>query len=349
MKIDKFYFFILIFSCLLFCGISVSAQEQKPENAPEISPDKIQTEEELIHAGDLIDVDVVGSTEFDWRGTLTPEGFLNGVNYLETPVFAVCRNERQVALEISKAVGKILRDPKVEVKIVDRSNRPLSLLYGAVKMPQRLQIKRPVYLNELLIVAGGLTDRASGEIQIFRPPNVSCAADEVAKIKTENAGDAPKETFITASQNISARQISIKVNDLLTGKKDANPQIFGGDIVTVGEAGLVYVIGGVASPKQIYLRSQMTVSRAVASAGGFTKDALPQKITIFRRDGTERKIIEINYEKIKTNAAEDLILQSSDIIEVGQKGSKKSRPQTGLKTVEATGANPSSLPLRVID
>ena len=30
---------------------------------------------DLIHFGDVIDVDVVGSLEFDWRGGLTPEGF----------------------------------------------------------------------------------------------------------------------------------------------------------------------------------------------------------------------------------------------------------------------------------
>lgn len=347
MKIDKFYFFILIFACLFSRQNLVSAQEQKLDEP--VSTDKFQTEEELIHAGDLVDVDVVGSTEYDWRGTLTPEGFLNGVGYLESPIYAVCRNEREVAADVSRAVGKFLREPKVEVKILDRSNRPLSMLYGAVKMPQRFQIKRPVFLNELLIVSGGLTDKASGEIQILRPPNLNCSADIIEKPKSENDGGLPKETFIKTSRNNSAQYIIIKVSDLLTGKKDANPRIFGGDIVTVGEAGLVYIIGGVTNPKQIYIRSQMTVSRAIASAGGFSKDALPQKITISRREGSERKIVEIDYEKIKINPAEDLILQPSDIVEVGQKGNKKSKPQVGLKTVESAIKNISVLPLRVID
>lgn len=348
MKIGKFYFFILIFSHLFFQLNSISAQDNKLENPPEIGSNK--TDEQLIHAGDLIDVDIVGSTEYDWRGTLTPDGFLNGVGYLEMPIFALCRNEQEVAADITKAVGKFLREPKVEVKIVDRSNRPVSLLYGAVKMPQRFQIKRPVFLNELLIISGGLTDKASGEIQIFRPPNVDCLAEKAEEIKPDTASDdLPKETFLKASQNTSSKYFSVKVSDLLTGKKSANPQIFSGDIVTVAEAGLVYIIGGVANPKQIYLRSQMTVSRAIASAGGFSKDALPQKITIFRREETDRKIIEIDYQKIKNNPAEDLILQASDIIEVGQKGNKKNKPQTGLKTIEKIDKNISNLPLRVID
>ena len=29
--------------------------------------------QELIHFGDIIDVDVIGSTEYDWRGTLNAE------------------------------------------------------------------------------------------------------------------------------------------------------------------------------------------------------------------------------------------------------------------------------------
>jgi len=350
MKSGKLYFFTRFFLCLFFWQGFVFAQEQKSENTSETKPlETPVTEENLIHHGDLIDVDVVGSIEYDWRGMLTPEGFINGIDYIENPVYGLCRMETEVAAEIAKALSKFLREPKVDVKIIDRSNRPFSVLYGAVKIPQRFQIKRPVMLNELLIVAGGMTDKASGEIQIFRPQDINCLNKWTEKTKSNNEDRAKQETFVTASQKTDSQVITIKIGDLLTGKKDANPQIFGGDIVTVLEADLIYVIGGVANPKQLYVRSQITLTRAIAGAGGLSKDAIGKKVTISRSEGGERKIIEVDFEKIKANQAEDIILRPLDIIEVSQKGREKRKLQTRVKNAEVKEKKLSNLPLRVID
>jgi len=145
------------------------------------------------------------------------------------------------------------------------------------------------------------------------------------------------------------KYIEVKIGELLAGKEAANPQIFGGDIITVLEAGLIYVIGGVENPKQVYLRSQITLSRALASAGGMTKDADTQKITVYRREANERKTIEVDYEKIKINQSEDLILQPFDIIEVNRKGNKKGKLQAKTEMVETREKSISNLPLRIID
>jgi hypothetical protein len=96
-------------------------------------------------------VDVIGSVRYDWRGKINPEGFLDGVEYAENPIYALCRSEQQIAAAVAQAYGKIFRQPKIIVKILDRSNRPPAIIYGAVKTPQRFQIRRPVYLNELLV------------------------------------------------------------------------------------------------------------------------------------------------------------------------------------------------------
>lgn len=357
MKLRKFYNLWCLILCLFFGQSSILAQTPQP--TPTATPiEKSENEAEksapeaddanLIHLGDLIEVDVVGSFEFDWRGTINPEGFLNGINFVEEPIFALCRNEADVAADVAKGYSKILRDPKVEVRILDRSNRAISILAGAVKLPQRLQIKRPVFLNELLIISGGLTDKASGEIQIFRPQELSCTAKKAAsKDKIE------KERFATVSQDDGSSQyINIKIGDLLAGRKDANPQILSGDIVTVLEAQAVYVIGGVTNPKQVSFRSQITLSRAIASAGGVTKGGDPTKVTVFRRRGTGGKseIIEADLEKIKANPAEDISLQASDIVEVMQKGREKRKYPPVVNTVDAADdKNSLKLPLRVIN
>ena len=348
MKSRKFYLFSYVLLCIILRQGSISAQTPTPEIVPAENSSQInKTDANLVHFGDLVDVDVIGSIEYDWRGTLNPEGFLDGIDYAENPIYALCRSEEKIAEEVGKAYAKILRDPKVVVKILDRSNRPLSFLYGAVKTPQRFQIKRSIFLNELLVVSGGLTEKASGEIQIFRPQKLNCQSEADSKSLLSSG---TRERFVAASQNeAKANYINIKISDLLGGKKEANPRILSGDVVTVLEAESIYVIGGVRNPKQISSRAQITLSRAVAAAGGAVKNADVKKVTIYRREAGETKIIEADLDKIKAGEAEDLVLRAFDIVEIAQteRGQLKFPPV--LKVPESNEKKASNLPLRVID
>jgi protein involved in polysaccharide export with SLBB domain len=348
MKAGKIWRILGISFCIFFGQSLIPAQTPTP--TPEIKPPTLTEQElNLIHLGDLIDVDVIGSFEFDWRGTLSPEGFLNGLEGLENRVSGLCRTEEEVAREIARGYGKFLRDPKVVVKILDRSNRPNSTLFGAVRIPQRFQIKRPVFLNELIILAGGFTDKTSGEIQIFRPASLSCVESLPQKEPLAETGDKKREQYISARQENGSQFINVRITDLLGGKKEANVQILAGDVVTVTEAQPIYVIGGVNNPRSIATRSQISVSRAVATAGGLAKNADPTKVTIFRRAGTETRIIETDLEKIKANRAEDVILQAFDIVDVLQKGGTRRNYPPIIKIDESNTENTTKLPLRIID
>lgn len=348
MKIRNRFWFFYFFFVFLFLSGSIFAQAPTPVPTETPKPNsendkKKVAESDLIHFGDLIDVDVVGSVEFDWRGTLTPEGFLNGLDFIENPVYGLCRSEEAVADDVAKGYSKILRDPKVVVKILDRSNRAVSVIMGAVKTPQRLQIRRAVFLNELIIISGGLIDKTSGEIQIFRPKNLSCAS-------TKPSSGESRERFVTAgAQDNDSGYINIRISDLLSGKKEANPQILNGDIVTVLEAQAIYVIGGVAAPKKISFRSAITLTRAIDSAGGLARNADATKITIFRRAGGETKIIDADLEKIKAQKAEDIVLQAYDIVDVTQNGREKRKLAPIINVMELSDGNEAKLPLRVID
>lgn len=332
--------FILFIFCFILWSISAFGQTTEPEKtSPEIDPEK-----DLIHFGDVIDVDIIGSVEYDWRGTLTPEGFLSGMDFIAEPVFGLCKTETDVAEAVAKGYSNLLRDPKVAVRIIDRSKRPVSTVFGAVKKEQRFQIQRPVHLNELIILSGGLTDRASGEIQIFRPKQVSCIETFQNQ---QNTNGAERGRFVQTSQEKGSETFNIKIADLLRGKE--NPQIFSGDIVTILEAEPIYIIGGVAAPKRISSRTQTTLSRAISSAGGFSKDSKPEEITIFRRAGNETKVIEANFEEIEKNADKDILLQPFDVVDVGVKGRGKSKLAPVVREDELTQKTEANLPLRVID
>lgn len=347
MEIKKLYHFSYIFLCLLTWQSWCFAQTPTPTIEPPV--ENLDSEVNLIHQGDLIDIDVIGNLEYDWRGTLNPEGFLDGVDFAENPIYGLCRSEAEITEEITKAYGKILRDPKIVVRILDRSNRPLSIINGAVKIPQRLQIKRPIFLNELLIVSGGLTENASGEVQIFRPPNLNCRQMIAPKTALVIDNGENRERFVVGAKDNDSSFLNIRLNDLLAGKREANPQILSGDIITVQESESIYVIGGVSNPKQISSRAQTTLSRAISAAGGTTKNADIRKIAIFRRVGLETKIIEADLEAINNGKSEDLILKAFDVVEVTQKGKTKEKFPPVIRNIETNEKNAVNFPLRIID
>jgi protein involved in polysaccharide export with SLBB domain len=346
MKYRKLFQIFFIFVCLPLTRSFLAAQTDGNKASLQTNP---PSAENLIHQGDLIDVDILGSFEYDWRGKLTPEGYIDGLSFIEEPVFGLCRSEEDVARDIVRGYEKLLRNPKVVVKILDRSNRATAVLVGAVKKPQRFQIKRSVFLNELLIVSGGLTELADGEIRIFRPQNLSCLAEPKVFESAISDNGEKRERFVKTRQGNVATTLSVKISDLLNGNKESNPQILSGDIVTVLEAAPIYITGGVNSPKQIAARSKLTVSRAVDSAGGLTKNATEDSITIFRRVGRETKVIEVDLKKIKAEQAEDIVLQSFDIVEVGEKGRAKKKFPPVIQLQSTTESQSAALPFRIIE
>ena len=305
--------------------------------SPQGTQSEPQAETELIHYGDLIDVDVVGSFEYDWRGTLTPEGFLDGLERSEEQIYALCRSEKDVAADITREYGKSLRDPTVVVKIIDRSNRAAAILYGAVKSPQRFQIRRAVRLNELLALSGGITESASGTIVIFRPRELNCVKkNDQADLRAGEAGATP-----------SGNTLSIKIKDLLEGKPEANPEILSGDVVTVADAPPIYVVGAVNNPGQLASKSGIRLSQAIAEAGGAIKSAT--EVTIHRRANSGTTVIETDLKKVSSGEVEDIELKAFDVVDVVQKGGQKRKfaPKPPASPLYASSV--FRLPMRVID
>ena len=289
---------------------------------------------ELIHYGDIVDVDVVGSLDFDWRGGLTPEGFLDGLEKAESPVFALCRTESDVAIAVADRYRRILRDPNVVVRVVDRSSRALAYVNGAVKKPHRFQIRRPVTLTELIVLSGGITDASNGEISIFRPPYVNCRQDSSPEPSFENA----------ATQ--SPKRFSIKIADLLTGNSAADIRVLSGDIVSVIEAAPVFVMLDRGVPRRMNLTPELTLSRAIASAGGILKDLYGRKVRIQRRLSEP---LEIDVRSLVDGKGEAPKLEPYDVIVIERKGNESARIADPDRSDRIEPGKLAKLPLRIVD
>lgn len=313
---------LLIYLTIIIC---IASQAFSQEAVPAATP---VPAEDLVHFGDLIDVDVVGGFEFDWRGKLNSDGFLDGLDTYGDPVAGICRSEEQIAAAIAKALSKILREPKVVVRVLDRSERAVVRFDGAVRTPTRFRVRRPVRLQELIVMAGGLIDSSNGEVTILRAGKMNCSP---------LGSDNKTETIV------------IKISELLAGREEANPRILSGDNVTARNADPIYVIGAVNNPRSLSSREQMTVTRAIAMAGGLVKNADPRKVTLFRREATETRIIEVDLEKIKSGELKDENLRPFDILDVAAKGGEKRKfPPVSIRD-DGREKNKGELPLKIVE
>lgn len=279
-----------------------------------------------IHFGDVIDVDFIGSIEYDWRGSLTPDGYLDGLDELSGQISGLCREPAELAKEIERIYSTMLRSPQVVVTIIDKSKRPIAKIDGAVRSASRLSIRRKARLNEVLSMAGGLTDDASGEIEILRPAKLSCNGD---------------------SGNEGSLRI-IKVSDHLKGDEDANPYIYSGDLIDVRRAVPIYVFGAVQVPRALIFREGMTLQKAIDAVGGRGKNADTSRVVILRRGPQGLETVAIQATDPKKGIFPDEILQVFDIIVVPSRGEAELKFPPVLPG-QSSPRPEGELPLLIID
>ena len=96
-----------------------------------------------------------------------------------------------------------------------------------------------------------------------------------------------------------------RLGDVMSGK--ANPFVQPGDIVGVLEAKEAYVIGNVVEPTTIKLKDPITLTQAIAKAGGLTQNAKTSKVIIERRElGSKvKKEMVFDLKQIRAQATDD--------------------------------------------
>ena len=298
----------------------------------------------VLGPGDVVEVRVFGQPDLSATAQVDSDGFLSSLPFLETPIQAKCRSEKAVQKDISLAYSKFINNPQVSVRITERNSRPPATVFGAVRQPTRVEMKRKVRLNELMSVSGGFTERAAGTIQILHTEPVMCPEP------------GQEEEALPIDGTKIPLQI-VKISDLRLGKPEANPVIRPGDYVLVTEAEPIYITGSVVSPSGVFLRDQLTLSRALAMVGGARPEAKISEVRIYRQKpgALDQELITVDYSAIKKNQKPDVLLMAYDVVEVPEAGAFSSQRigQTllGALTGGVTSAISSSgtfLPSRII-
>ena len=307
----------LIAAAAFLCSVALLAHAQEPQQQSSAPPVPAQSpgldiqgiKSYLLGPGDVIDVRVFGQPELSSSVQVDSEGNLSALPFIEKPIPAKCRTDKDVQKDITVAYAKFINNPQVSVRISERNSRQPATVFGAVRQPTRVEMKRRVRLNELMAVSGGFTERASGTIQILHTEPLMCPEPG------EEAEAAP----------IDGTRIPlaiVKISDLRSGKIEANPIIRPGDYVLVTEAEPVYITGSVMSPGGIYLRDQLMLSRALAMVGGARKEAKLNEVRIYRQipGSANQELITVDVAAIRKNQKPDVLLQAYDVIEVPEAG-----------------------------
>lgn len=136
--------------------------------------------------GDIIDLRVYGQPEFNSALSVDDDGKIE-LPFVDQPIIAKCKTDRQIRKEVTDQLKKYIKRPQVSIRIAERRSRPPAIVYGAVRSPQRVLMNREIKLLELLAVAGGVTEGAGSEIQIFHTASVMCPeSDEATETVAEN-------------------------------------------------------------------------------------------------------------------------------------------------------------------
>ena len=311
MRIKSLIFAAILVSFAL--GLSAIAQEQSQGPVLGSSGASIDSQgirNYLLGPGDILDVRVFGQADLSSQVEIDAAGNISSLPFLETPIRAQCRTDREVQKDIATAYAKYIKNPQVSVRITQRNSRQPATILGAVRSPMQIAMMRQVRLHELLTRAGGWTDRASGTIEVMHTEAPMCPAEGGTFL---NHSSSEKGSF-----GISV----FKITDLKSGKEDADPYIWPGDIVKVVEGESVYVNGAFLAPRELILKDQLMLGRAIAMAGGPQKLAKTSEVHIYRQKEGEsgQDDLKIDFDAIRKGKAPDVLLKPNDIIYVGETG-----------------------------
>jgi len=314
---NKIFLALLLF--LITASTTVTAQESANQNP-----------NYRIGPGDIIDVNVSQSPQLTRTGVRVNNQGMIQLPMLDEDIQAGCRTERELAEQVKEKYKKFLLNPYITVAVQQFNSNPVAVI-GAVNTPGRFQLQRPIRLLELLTWVNGTAERAGTSIEILRNRSMPFC-DGPQLIMTSGVGD---------------ELIALNLADTFKGTEGANPYVRAGDIIRIADAEIktAYIVGNVKNPTAINLKETVTLTQAIAMAGGLAPEARADKIVIRRQlsGSVNRTEIAANLKEINLRKTSDILLQPNDIVEIP--GPKPNIFKDILKTIVPTIG---TLPLRVI-
>lgn len=209
----------------------------------------------VLGIGDVIQVSVLGRTEFDVRVQVQNDNtillpFINNI-------VASNKTVLQLREEVRKALlaGGFYSDPAVVVNVVTYASRYVVVL-GAVGNPGIVPIDRSYRMSEIIARAGGSN---------------TVGVDTVLLTRADG------------------RQEHLSLDEIATSGPDKDPVVNPGDKIFVEPAKTFYIYGAISSPGSYGIERGLTLQKAIARCGGLTALGSEKRIKVIRDGVTIKK------------------------------------------------------------
>lgn len=266
----------LLLSCLACFTLALPgawAQDAPPVVAVDISY--------VLGAGDAVRLDVVGQPELSGERPIESDGAVQ-VPYAGRVVIGGYTLSGATEQITARLRDGYLKNPQVVLTVTKLGSKMVSVSGGVNKQGEYPFTAATLRISEVIVRSGGLVDPSTPTAQIFR--------------------DGP------------AGRLVIPVDLELIGRGDraADLELLPRDHVEVPPALQIFVDGHVQKPGTIVFREGMTVTQAVAAAGGASQTALTTRVTLIR----EERQIPVNLRRIIKGQEADVSLRPGDHVYV---------------------------------
>lgn len=284
--------------CVALCLLPINGGAQdtparsRTVNTAPIDPATNSSANYRIGPGDVLLIEVAGEPDLKRKVKVTELGTIQ-LPYINHELKLGGLSEHQAAELLKKEFLTILKEPQVTV-FIEEYNALAAGIAGAVKEPKRIALTRELRLYDLIGLAGGLTDKAGEIVELVHTKGVE-------GIETIDL----KELF---------------------RKPELNRIIRDGDLVNVPEAGVIYVSGNVKNSGPYPVKENVTLTEAIAMAGGLLQDTKRKEIRLWRMNGSNgnaRTEQIVNLDEIEKDPKKDIPLRAYDIVLVPESSGKK--------------------------
>ena len=243
-----------------------------------------------VGPGDQMEIELMEFPETHQTCMVLPDGTLFFHILAGLKVTGMTLEDIKAAME--KALAVDYRNPQVSIILRAATNRKIWVL-GRCKRPGVYTLEGPTTVLEALSRAGGFeVARSAGD--------------------SEEIVDLPHAFLVR-----DGRFVPINFTRLVReGDTSQNIYLQNNDSIFLPSAAgaRAYVMGAVAAPRVVDFRDQLTLSAALANAGGFAPNAYPQHVVIIRDSLANPRVAVVNFNEIMHGKATDVLLEPKDIV-----------------------------------
>ncbi len=292
------------FCCI--CGTSQVRSQPTPVTPPMATPEtnhvgapstasqtKGAATDMVIGAGDLLELSVYGAPDFEKK-----EVRVSGAGDIVLPmigqqhVAGLTVQQAQDLIAHKLTEGEFFNNPQVSIFVKEYVAEGVSVL-GEVQKPGVYPLLGQQHrLFDAITLAGGTTQKAGKVVTISRRSDPN-------------------------------KPITIKLGSDVQGSTEGNVEVFPGDTIVVGKAGIVYVVGDVKLPGGFVMEhGTMTVLQALALAQGANPTAALNSSRLIRNVDGQQNEVPIQLKEILSSKSPDMKVQPDDIVFIPNSAAK---------------------------